>query len=64
MLIKYPSPMVVGGASARIGPHRLEIDLAVEIGDHPTATQNGDPFASQRSAVNDGFLLRVYHGSW
>jgi hypothetical protein len=45
MLIKYPSPMVIGGAAARIGPDRLEIDLSVELGDRPPATQNRDAFS-------------------
>ena len=61
MLIKYLLPMVVGGTLARIGPHRLEIDLPPEFGNRPPATQNGDAPSSQQCAVNDAFLLRVHH---
>ena len=45
MLIKYLLPMVVGGTLARIGPHRLEIDLPQEFGNRPPATQNRDAFS-------------------
>ena len=62
MLIKYLPPMVVGGTSARIGPHCLEIDLPPEFGNHPPATQNGDTLSPQQCAMNDAFLFSVHHG--
>ena len=46
MLIKYPPPTIISGPSARIGPHPLEVDLLLELGDRPPPTQNGDAFSS------------------
>jgi hypothetical protein len=63
MLIKQPPPMVMDCASARIGPHSLEINLSLELGNHSQATPNGDAFSPQSRAIKDAFLLRVYHSS-
>jgi hypothetical protein len=63
MLIEYTSPMIIGCAPARIGPHRLEIDLPLELRNRPAATQSGNPFLPQSSTMKDALALKVYHGS-
>ena len=63
MLIEYSPAMLIGCASARVGPHRLEIDLPPELGNRPPPTQNGDAVSPQPCATKDAFLLRVNHGS-
>jgi hypothetical protein len=45
MLVKESPPVIVCGAPARIGPHRLEIDLPLQLGNGPSAAQNGDAFS-------------------
>jgi hypothetical protein len=55
--------MVMDCASARIGPHSLEINLPLELGNLSQATPNGDAFSSQPCMVKDPFLLRVNHDS-
>lgn len=63
MLIDYSPQIVVHRASARIGPHRREIDLSAEFGNRPPAPQLGNPLLPQPSAMKDTFLLRVYHAA-
>ena len=63
MPIKCSPAVVKGCTSARIGPHRLEIDLPPELGNRPPATQKGDAISPQPCATKDAFLLEVYHGS-
>jgi hypothetical protein len=41
MLVESPPPVVIGRAPARIGPHRLELDLPPKLGDGTPSTQNG-----------------------
>jgi hypothetical protein len=53
--------MIKSRASGRIGPHPPEIDLPLELGNRPPATQNGDAFCPQPSAMKDPILPRVYH---
>jgi hypothetical protein len=45
MLVESPPPMVIDYASARIGPHRLEPDLPMELGNGTPATQHGGAFS-------------------
>jgi hypothetical protein len=61
MPIKCSPAVVKGCTSARIGPHRLEIDLPPELGNRPPATQNGDAFSSQPRAKKYALELRVHH---
>ena len=56
-------PMVIGGAPTRIGPQRLELDLALELGNGPAAAQNGGPPTQQARPLKNTFLLGVYHRS-
>ena len=62
MVTKYPSQVVIGGTSAWIGPHHLEIDPATEFGNLPPATEIGDALPPQPSAMKDLLLLRIHHG--
>ena len=63
MLIKCSPTVVKGCTSARIGPHRLEIDLPLEFGDRSSAAQSSDAVSPPPTQVKNHFLLEVYHGS-
>jgi hypothetical protein len=53
--------MVIRCAAARIGPHRLELDLPRKLGDGPPAAQNGGAFPQPACPLKNPFLLGVYH---
>jgi len=63
MFVEHAPPIVIGGAPARIGAQRLELDLALELGNRPAAAQSGSPLSQQACPVKNTFLLGVYHRS-
>jgi hypothetical protein len=61
LLCRYLILRAIGCASAGIGPHRLESDQQLQLGNCPLVPQPGDAFSPQPRAIKDPFLLRMHH---